>query len=77
MIAKAVDCFPVKVQAFNVVGQGEMVLFLHWLLKKWDRSTGKFGILCKLLSLFVVRVVCTIVKVDSHGGSLLSCVEPA
>lgn len=24
MIARAVDCFPVKVQAFNVVGQGEM-----------------------------------------------------
>lgn len=24
VIARAVDCFPVKVQAFNVVGQGEV-----------------------------------------------------
>lgn len=44
MIARAVDGFPVKVQAFNVVGQGEMgVIFTlaveemgQVYLKVWD-----------------------------------------
>lgn len=44
MIARAVDCFSVKVQAFNIVGQGEMgVIFTQAVeemgqvyLQVWD-----------------------------------------